>query len=249
MDGKRLEDLSASRNEIDRVKVKEINLKALYSTVRKRLWIVVLITMAVTVLAGVYNSRPETPMYASSARMIIAASSEMMGTVKVLFREPIVLNKVIEELELNRSVSQLRSQIRVDSVEGSLVTVVSVVDSDPKLAAEIANVGVEAFRQVAAATLGVTNIQLLTKAEENPFSINVKSNTMVFVGFMAGLILSIGLIFLLDSLDDSMKSEREIEELLGLTMLGQVTKMKRKDYARKSKKQKSIVARGETIGS
>ncbi|OBZ12829.1 hypothetical protein A7975_14845 [Bacillus sp. FJAT-26390] len=234
---------------MDRVKVKEINLKALYSTVRKRLWIVVLITMAVTVLAGVYNSRPETPMYASSARMIIAASSEMMGTVKVLFREPIVLNKVIEELELNRSVSQLRSQIRVDSVEGSLVTVVSVVDSDPKLAAEIANVGVEAFRQVAAATLGVTNIQLLTKAEENPFSINVKSNTMVFVGFMAGLILSIGLIFLLDSLDDSMKSEREIEELLGLTMLGQVTKMKRKDYARKSKKQKSIVARGETIGS
>jgi capsular polysaccharide biosynthesis protein len=249
MDGKRLEDLPASRNEIDRVKVKEINLKALYSTVRKRLWMVVLITMVVTVLAGVYNSRPETPMYASSARMIIAASSEMMGTVKVLFREPIVLNKVIEELELNRSVSQLRSQIRVDSVEGSLVTVVSVVDSDPKLAAEIANVGVEAYRQVAAATLGVTNIQLLTKAEENPYSINVKSNTMLIVGFMVGLILSIGLVFLLDSLDDSMKTEREIEELLGLTMLGQVSKIKRKDYARQSKKQKSIVARGETIGS
>jgi capsular polysaccharide biosynthesis protein len=249
MDGKRLEDQPALRIENDRVKVKEINLKALYSTVRKRIWMVVLITVIVTVLAGLYNSRPETPMYASSARVIVSASSEMMGTAKVMFREPIVLNKVIEKLELNRSVNQLRSQIRVDSVEGSLLTLITVVDSDSKLAAEIANTSVEAYRQVAAATLGISSIQLLTMAEENPYSINVKSNTLLIAGFMLGLIFSIGLVFLLDSLDDSIKSEREIEELLGLTMLGQVTKMKRKDYARHLKKQKSIIARGETIGS
>ncbi|WP_169086917.1 YveK family protein [Paenibacillus sp. PL91] len=249
MDGKRLEDQPALRNENDRVKVKEINLKALYSTVRKRLWMVVLITVIVTVLAALYNSRPETPMYAASARVIVSASSEMMGTAKVMFREPIVLNKVIEKLELNRSVSQLRSQIRVDSVEGSLLTLITVMDSDSKLAAEIANTSVEAYRQVAAGTLGISSIQLLTMAEENPNSINVKSNTMLIAGFMLGLIFSIGLVFLLDSLDDSIKSEREIEELLGLTMLGQVTKMKRKDYARHLKKQKSIIARGETIGS
>jgi capsular polysaccharide biosynthesis protein len=249
MDGKRLEDQPALRIENDRVKVKEINLKALYSTVRKRIWMVVLITVIVTVLAGLYNSRPETPMYAASARVIVSASSEMMGTAKVMFREPIVLNKVIEKLELNRSVNQLRSQIRVDSVEGSLLTLITVVDSDSKLAAEIANTSVEAYRQVAAATLGISSIQLLTMAEENPYSINVKSNTLLIAGFMLGLIFSIGLVFLLDSLDDSIKSEREIEELLGLTMLGQVTKMKRKDYARHLKKQKSIIARGETIGS
>lgn len=249
MVGTRLEEQQAPRDETNRVKVKEINLKALFFTLRKRLWMIVLITLLFTAAAGIYNSRPETPMYASSARIMVAASSEMMGTVKVLFREPIVLNKVIEKLGLNRSASELRSQIRVDSVEGSLITVISIVDSDPRLAAEIANAGVEAYRQVAADTLGITNIQLLTKAEEIPFSINEKSNGMLFVGFMFGLILSIGLIFLLDSLDDSIKSEREIEELLGLTMLGQVTSMKRKDYARQLKKQKSVVVRGETIGS
>lgn len=249
MDGKRLEDQQTLRNEKDRVKIKEINLKALFFTIRKRLWMVVLITLFFTLAAGIYNSRPETPMYASSARIIVAASSEMLGTVKVLFREPIVLNKVIEKLELNRSAAELRAQIRVDSVEGTLITVISAVDTDPKLAAEIVNAGVEAYRQVAAETLGITNIQLLTVAEENPFSINEKSNSMLFVGLMLGLIAGIGCVFLLDSLDDSIKSEREIEELLGLTMLGQVTKMKRKDYARQLKMQKNILVRGESVGS
>ncbi|WP_054028504.1 YveK family protein [Bacillus sp. FJAT-28004] len=250
MEGKRQEDSQTSHHDHEKLKIKEINLKSLYLTVKKRLWIVVLITILFTFVAGLFNSRPETPMYLSSTRIIVAASSDMMGTVRVLVREPIVLNKVIEKLGLNLSAAALRSQIRVDSVDGSLVTVVSVVDSDPRLAAEIANTAVETYRQVASEVLGITSIRLLTTAEENPFPINEKSNRIVYIAFLLGMILSVGLVFLLDSLDDSIKSEREVEELLGLTMLGQVNKIKRKDYAsRRLKKQKSISVRGETIGS
>ncbi|WP_138752523.1 YveK family protein [Paenibacillus sinopodophylli] len=241
------DDSQAIRGEKE--KMKEINIKALYAIIRKRVWLIVLITIVVTVLAGLYNNRPETPMYAASSRMIVAATPDMIGTVRVLFREPLVLKQIIEQLELNRSVAQLRGQIRVDSVDGSLVTVVSVVDTNPKLAADIANTGVEIYRDVARDTLGVTSIRLLSSAEENPYPINEQSNSIVFIGFIVGLTLGIGLVFLLDSLDDSIKSEREIEELLGLTMLGQVTNMKRKDYVRHLKKRKSIVTRGETIGS
>ncbi|MBD2872052.1 YveK family protein [Paenibacillus arenilitoris] len=247
MDEKQLEDAHSARGEKE--KVKEINIKALYAVVRKRLWMIALVTIGFTVLAGIYNSRPETPLYSASSRMIIASTPDMMGTMKVMLREPIVLEKVIETLGLDRSVGQLRGQIRVDSVDGSLVTVVSVVDPDPVLASDIANASVEIYRQVAAQTLGNGNIRVLTEAEANPVPINVKSNTVLYVGFIAGLVLSVGLTFLLDSLDDSIRTEREIEELLGLTMLGQVADMKRRDYARKPKKQKSVIARGETIGS
>ncbi|CAM4111473.1 Wzz/FepE/Etk N-terminal domain-containing protein [Paenibacillus alkaliterrae] len=247
MDGKQLEDVQTER--IEKEKGKEINLKALYGTLRKRLWLIALMTISLAVIAGIYNSRPETPLYAASSRIIVAASSEMMGTARVLFREPIVLNKVAEELGLNRSAAGLRGQIRLDSAEGSLITVVTVVDPDARLAAEIANTSVEVYRQVAAETLGVSSIRVLTQAEESSFPINEKSNTIVFAALIVGLIMSIALTFLLDSLDDSIKSEQEAQELLGLTMLGQVSQMKRKDHARASKKQKSIVARGETIGS
>jgi capsular polysaccharide biosynthesis protein len=210
---------------------------------------IALITIGLTVLAGLYNSRPEMPLYASSSRIIVAASADMMSTLKVMIREPVVLDKVIQDLELRKSLGQLRSQIRAESVEGSLVTVVTVVDPDPKLAAEIANKTVDVYREVASQTLGVSSIRVLTQAGASTVSINEKSNTIVFIAFLAGLILSIGITFLLDSLDDSVKSEREVEELLGLTMLGNVSKMRRRDLASQEKKQKSIVARGETIGS
>lgn len=241
------DDMQTDRNEKEIGK--EINLKALYTTIKKRLWIVALITITFTVIAGIYNSRPETPMYAATSRIIISASADMVATARVMIREPIVLNKVAEELGLSRSAAELRSQIRLGTVDDSLITVVTVVDPDAKLAADIANTGVEVYRKVVAETLGVSNISVLTKAEESSFSINEKSNTILFVTFIAGLILSIGLIFFLDSLDDSISSEREVEEILGLTMLGQVSKMKRKDIPRQSKKQKNILARGETIGS
>ncbi|WP_083676174.1 Wzz/FepE/Etk N-terminal domain-containing protein [Paenibacillus sp. FSL H8-0548] len=249
MEGSRGEELQTIRSEKESRMVKEINLKALYVTIRKRVWMVLLITISLTILAGLYNSRPETPMYSSSARVIIATTADMMGTVRVLFREPIVMNEVIEALQLNRSAAQLRSQFRVDSVDGTLVTVISVVDSDSKLAADIVNTAVDAYKKAAAQILGITNIQVLTTAQENPNSINEKSNTIVFVGFILGLILSLAFIFLLDSLDDSIKSDRQIEDVLGLTVLGDVSQMKKKDYARHLKKQKSILVRGETIGS
>jgi capsular polysaccharide biosynthesis protein len=247
MDGKYLEDGQLDRSDKD--KGKEINLKALYSTLRRRLWMIALITIGITVAAGLYNARPEAPVYASSSRIIVAASAEMMSTLKVMVREPIVLTKVIDELNLPQSVGELRGQLRADSVEGSLVTVITAVDSDADRAAAIANKTVEVYRQVANDTLGVSSIRILTDAQPNPFSINQKSNTSVFIAFVASLVLSVALVFLLDSLDDSIKTEREIEELLGLTMLGQVSSMKRRDYKRASQKQKTIVTRGETIGS
>ncbi|MNE65531.1 Capsular polysaccharide type 8 biosynthesis protein cap8A [compost metagenome] len=180
---------------------------------------------------------------------MIVANAETMGTLRVMFREPIVMEKIAQELKLNRSAAQLRSQIRVESVEGSLITVVTAIDSNPKLAADIANTGVSAYKQVAAETLGISSIRVLSEAQENRNSINEKSYTLVYAAFIAGLVLGIGLSFVLDSLDDSVRSKRDIEELLGLTMLGQVSRMTRKDYAKKSRKHKSIVARGETIGS
>lgn len=230
-------------------KEKEINLKALYVVLRKRFWMILLITIVFTVVGGMYNSRPETPVYTASSRMIIAASQDMMSTVRALFREPIVLEKVIEELDLDQSVGGLRSQIRVANVDASLITVVSVVDSNPERAADIANESFNIYKQVAAETLNITSIRLLSEAIPNPNPINEKTNTLVYVAFLMGLFIGVALTFLLDSLDDSIRSEREIEQMLGLTVLGHVSVMKKKDLAKHSKKQKSVMVRGEVIGS
>ncbi|WP_162848444.1 YveK family protein [Paenibacillus nanensis] len=230
-------------------KGKEIDLRKLFMTIRKKLWLIVVITGLLTGLGIVYNSQSEPDVFASSSRVIIAANNDLMPTVRALVREPVVLEQVIEELGLNASAGQLRSQIRVDSVEGSLITVVTVMDTHPERAADIANSVVNVYKEVASETLGISSIRLLTSAEPVPVPINVKTNTIVYVAFIAGLILSISLVFLLESLDDSIQTEQDIEGALGLNMLGQVSKIRRRHTSSPSRKHKPVLIRSETIGS
>ncbi|MCU6710309.1 Wzz/FepE/Etk N-terminal domain-containing protein [Paenibacillus sp. J5C_2022] len=232
------------------IKEKEINLKEIAGIIMKRLWIVIVLTGLITTLGYLYNSKPEPQYYSSSTRVIISANNDMMNTVKVMVREPIVLSQVIDMLELDQSVGQMRSQIRVANVDNSLVTVITATNTDPNRAADIANTTVEVFRKVAADTLGVSNIRLLTPAEPVPVSITVKTNTIVYLAFAAGLILSLTLVFLLESLDDTIRSEREIERLLELNMLGHVSVIKRRAPSSAGSNQpKQALNRSETIGS
>lgn len=230
-------------------KGKEIDLRKLFQTLKKKLWLIVLLTGLMTGFGILYNSQSEPDIFASSSRVIIAADSDIMPTVRALVREPIVLERVIEELNLNASANQVRGQVRVDAVDGSLITVITVMDTHPVRAADIANAVVSVYRDVAAETLGVSGIRLLTSAEPEPFPINVKSNTIVYIAFVVGLILSISLAFLMESLDDSIQTEQDIETALGLNMLGQVSKIRRRHTSAPAKKHKPALIRSETIGS
>lgn len=230
---------------------KEINLKQLYLVVKKRIWVIILTTVLLTALGSFYASIPEIPLYESSTRLYVQTDKDFFNNLKVIIREPVVLEEVIKKLELGRSAEALRDQIKVEVVDGSTVLRLSVVDQDPVLAANIANAVVIAYKEVARSTVFFTNIIVLTKAEvkENPNPINPQSNRAIYLGFIAGVLLGIGVIFLLDSLDDTVKSEREIEELLGITVLGSVSRIKRRDIPKKTIQQKNLSLRGETIGS
>ncbi|MDQ0114844.1 YveK family protein [Paenibacillus harenae] len=235
-----------------RVPVKEINLKELYRVIKKRIWIIVLSTLLFTIIGGLLNSMPETPYYQASSRIIIPAeSAESLGTFKVFIREPIVIERVLEELKLDRSIGALRSQVSVSNVDGSIITLVSATDPNPKLAVAIANATVDAFKAEVNAAFGLSGIKVLTEAEEsqNPYPINPKSNRMLYVGVLAGFAIGIALAFLRDSLDDSLRSKRQVEQLLGLQVLGQVPKIKRKDLVKTFKHKSNQTVRGETIGS
>ncbi|MDF2903474.1 MAG: capsular polysaccharide biosynthesis protein, partial [Bacillus sp. (in: firmicutes)] len=73
-------------------------------------------------------------------------------------------------------------------------------------------------------------------------------NRTIMISFVLGLIIGIGLVLLLDSLDDSIKSEYEVEELLGLPVIGTVSKMNNKNVKKKNNSYSELEIRGETIG-
>lgn len=72
------------------------------------------------------------------------------------------------------------------------------------------------------------NIQVLDKAEAPlfPFKPNLSLNSAI--GALAGLVLGLALIFLLESMDDTIKYTDEVEKLLNLPLMGVIPKVKEK---------------------
>jgi capsular polysaccharide biosynthesis protein len=235
-------------NEAEITGGKEIDLKELFFVIKKRLWVLVIITLLMTSLGIIKNTLFSSPLYQSSTRIIIGANEDYMNTLQVLIKDSTVLDKVVKELDINRSAEGLAGQITVASVNDSKVVNISVVDSDPKLAAEIANTTAKIYKSEIPKIVGFSDVKLLKEANINPYPINSNQNRTIILFLVVGLVLGTGAIFFLDSLDDSIKSNRDVERILGLSILGTVPKMNKRHTKKKNIKQIDIENRGETIG-
>lgn len=71
--------------------------------------------------------------------------------------------------------------------------------------------------------------------------INVNHFKTILIAFSIGMMFSIGFIFLLDSLDERIKSERRIEQLLDVPVLGGISKMNRKNAKEKFSKKNTVL--------
>ncbi|ENQ3106067.1 Capsular polysaccharide biosynthesis protein [Bacillus sp. 491mf] len=206
---------------------KEINLKNLFAVIGRRKWVIIAVTLTIMLVGAINSLFLKTPLYTSSARILIQANSESMNTLKVLVNEPVVMEKVAAELKINRPASALSGQISTENVQGSQVLKINVVDMDPKMAAKIANVTAAVYKKEAARILNFNSVSILTEATANKYAvpININHINAIMTAFIVGLVLSVGLVFLLDSLDDKIKSERTIEKLLDIPTLGSISKV------------------------
>jgi capsular polysaccharide biosynthesis protein len=231
------------------IKKKEINLAEHFTLLKKRLWIVVLITFITTSIGIVNNVVFSTPLYQSYTRMIVDADGDLMSTLQVLIRDNTILQKVVDDLGINRSPEGLAQQISVGSVNGSQIVSISVIDTDPSMAAEIANTTASVFKSEIPNIVGFNKVKLLTEAKINPYPINSgEISKIIVLAIIIGVVLGIGMIYFIDTLDDSIRSREEIEHLVGSPVLGTVAKMNKKNMKTNEQKQTNKELRGESIG-
>jgi capsular polysaccharide biosynthesis protein len=238
---------SFNQNNNDKRKAKEINLQELFNVIKRRFLAIAVITILAGIVGMILNNTSIVPLYQSSSRIIIGADEESRKTLQVIVRDASILDLVVKELNLSKSAEALAGQISVASVEGSQVVSISVVDTDPEQAAIIADTTAKIFQEEVPKIVGQDYIRSLSKAKVNPLPINPKSNNKVFMAIIGGLVVGVGLAFLLESLDDRIRSEKEIESMLGVQVLGRVSKMNKRNIKKKNS-QSNLEIRGESVG-
>jgi capsular polysaccharide biosynthesis protein len=234
--------------------------KDLFNAIKRRLWMIVLITLLATIASGIYSYYFVTPIYQSSTQILVNQTQEngqrinynqiqsnlqLIETYSDIIKSPMILDIVSAELGLDRPGKSLIKQIEISSEEKSQVFTVTVQDKDPETAAYIANAIAKTFNEQIPTLLNVENENILSKAEVNPSPTNLNPKLIIAVGFIFGLLASIGLCFVLEQMDDSIKTERDVEQVFGLPVLGAVSEINGKQ--KKNGKQVNLSIRGEAI--
>jgi capsular polysaccharide biosynthesis protein len=218
-----------------------ISIKDILKTLKKRWKLIMLLTLIAALISGTISYFLLTPIYQSSTQILvnqkqsenqldstqIRSNIDMINTYSVIIKSPAILEKVIDELNLNQSVEQLSEKITINSQENSQVFSLTVQDSDPSQAVKIANTVSETFQKEIKDIMNVDNVSVLANAEIKDDPTPVKPNPLlnIAIAVVVGLIAGIGLAFILEYMDNTIKDEDDIERLLELPILGSIQKI------------------------
>ncbi|MFS1511118.1 YveK family protein [Chengkuizengella sp. SCS-71B] len=245
-----------------------ISLKEIYEIVKKKLWLILAITVIAILISAVVSLFILTPIYQSSTQILvnnaksdnnaidindIRTNTELINTYSVIIKSPAILDIVIEELELERSSAALKKQINVKPENNSQVVSIVVEDEDPVLAVNIANTISNVFktRIIELMNNNVDNVSILAEAKvsENPSPIKPNPTLNLAIAIIIGLMTGVGLAFLLEYLDNTVKTEQDIEKLLELPVLGSISQISEHEEKTSAFSQKNRPVGGVTIES
>lgn len=227
----------------------EISLVELFDILKKHLNLIIVTTIATTVIAALYTFFLVTPMYQSSTQMLVTQSSSenasvtqsdintsisLINTYEDVIRNDVILNPVIEELELDTTPGLLREQISVQTGNNSQVFSIAVEDENPYRAAEIANTTADIFQTEIFDIMNVDNVTIISAANPNLNQASPNNILNIVIGFMLGAMLGIGLVFIRELTDNTVKSAEYVEDATGWANLGHVNVFTKQDLVVKT---------------
>lgn len=244
-----------------------ISLKELLQTLRKRLGLIAAITITAVLISGIVSYFLLTPIYQASTQLLVNQSKneqsvyspsevqtnlQLINTYNVIIKSPAILDLVVKDLDLNMSASELNEKITVVSEKDSQVVNISVQDPNPNDAAEIANKIAAVFQTEIVKIMSVDNVSILAKATvaDNPSPIKPNPQLNVAIALVVGLMAGVGLAFLLEYFDNTIKTEQDIDKILGIPVLGVISTIEDEDVKGISGRTlRNTSVRSETVGS
>ena len=184
--------------------MEEIDLKELFDFVKNKLGLLITITVGVCLLGCIYGLLIQKPMYKSYTTIILSGSDSqitqseltlnknLVDTYAEIVKSRRVLEQVIDELDLDMTYEKLTNKISVSAVNNTEIIKITVTDTNPIEAKNIANVTANFFSKEVVKLYKMNNVNVLDEANEsnNPYNINIVKQIIIY--FFIGLIIGAG---------------------------------------------------------
>lgn len=222
-----------------------ITLSDLFNIVWKNITLIFFVTLWITVVGVLYTFVFVTPKYTAETSIMvqvdisqtttteqsaITVAQNLMATYKEFVISNLVLESVLEDisdLTSGYTLETLRNSISVSSSNSVLIIYIEVENESKELAQEIANQLVENSIQIAnddtyGYVLLQNKLKLLDEAllPKTPSSPNKVLNVIISV--LIGGILSLGIVFVKELLNNKFQTVQDLEKTLGVNVIASV---------------------------
>ena len=208
----------------------------------RRIWekkvLIVLVTLLFTAVSLSVSIFVITPQYASTTKVYVVNQTKdekkaittqdvQLGSLLVKdYKEIILSNKVMEDAAeksgTGLTAKELAKKVSVEAPKDTRIISITVQDKDPQVASDLANT----VKEISADQIKeVTKIDDVTTLEEAKAATSPSSPNILKNGILAtalGFILAVAGVVLFELLDDRVKRAEDIEETMGLVLLGVV---------------------------
>ena len=218
----------------------KIELRQYWDVLRNRWKLVVVLPLIAALTSGVISFFVIKPVYQASTTLIVGkkaaeagkdatqmldnsvllANQQLAKTYATIAQSRTVEQNVIKDLNLPLTVEGLDSLISINPVKTTEILEIQVTNTNSELAASIANSMAQEFSKAVIEIKKVDSVSIVHTAVIPDKPIKPKKTLNVLIAFVVGLMASVGLVFLLEYLDNTVKTSSDVEKLLGIPVLG-----------------------------
>ena len=214
---------------------------------------IIIITLVFVIIGGVYSYYFTTPKYKSSTTLVLTTSgdttksgktttttsdtdaitqadvtlnSKLVSTYSELVKSKSILREVISNLNLKDiNEEQLKGNVSVTAVKDTELIEISVTSTNSSYPSKIANEIAKVFTDKVKEIYNINNVHVVDQAEvvKTPYNINHLKDIVIFA--FIGVVVASAKILITNMLDNTVKTEHDVEQVTGMLVLAQVPKI------------------------
>lgn len=225
-----------------------ISLKEIFDIIRKRILTILAFTFIGLGLAGVFTFFIVSPQYSSRAQLIVSLPQsettsvndinfnlQMLNTYKDIILQGDgqaleVQTRLAQDHGINMTPAEIKASLQVVQAQNSQLFSIQATDGKASNAAAIANVTAEVFQETVKSILtNVDTVTIVSSAVASASPVSPNNSLNLAIGLVLGMMIGVGLAFLFELLDRTVKDPKFVTDTVGLTILGTVPQMSAKE--------------------
>lgn len=220
--------------------MEELDLKELFMMFWNKKAQIILIILIFIVFGIIYSYFFITPKYEANTKLVLTQSainteddsitqadltlnSKLVPTYGALIKTDNILSEVVANINNSEiTIEEIKDNVSVESVEDTELIEISVTNYNPNYAATIANEIATVFCDKVVEIYNISNTYILDRAEPSstPYNINHAKDIIIFM--FIGIVVAAGYVIIANMLDNTIKTEQDVEKFSGLMVLATI---------------------------